>query len=145
VSGLPYEAVLGANEMNGRVIGFSPAVNEDNHIHQFRFPLEGFSKLMFVPDNYQFVDNKKACLKYRNISSVVYCDCAVIISGRCGTINELTIAYDLGKNIGVLSGTGGISKFIKTLIDDWNKPTSSHIIYESNPKKLIVRLEEITK
>ena len=143
--GIPYSAVLGANEENGKVIGFSPGINEKDHIERFGFPVKGFSRFVYVPEDYPLKDVKGACLKYRNISSVVECDAAVTISGRSGTTNEFTIAYDLGKNIGVLIETGGMSKFFKRLIDDWNKPTGATVIFERYPDKLIETLEKITK
>lgn len=143
--GIPYSAVVGANEKNGYVIGFSPGVNEKDHIERFGFPTERFSRFVHVPEDYPLKDIKGACLKYRNISSALECDAAVAISGRSGTTNEFTIAYDLGKNVGVLIETGGMSKFFKRLIDDWNKPTGATVIFERYPDKLIETLEEITK
>jgi len=141
--GLPYEAILGAKEEDGKTLGFSPALNLQDHIDRFKFPSQGFDELIFIPEDYDYKDLKKTCLKYRNISSVTNSDAVVIISGRCGTLNEFTIAYDLGKNIGVLTNTGGVTKFISDLVNDFNKPTDSKIIYEEQPKLLIAKLEEI--
>ena len=142
--GIPYEAVLGANEKGGEVIGFSPAINEQDHIERFGFSTQGFTELIYLPEDYKHRELKKVCLKYRNVSSVANSDSALIVSGRCGTLNEFTIAYDLGKNIGVLTGTGGMTKFLETLVEDWNKPSESKIIYETEPGKLIEELEKVT-
>lgn len=141
--GLPYEAVLGANECQGEVIGFSPAVNLQDHVERFGFPTKGFTRFVYIPESYRYRENKKASLKCRNISSVAESDAAIIISGRCGTLNEFTIAYDLGKTIGVLTETGGMTKFLRSLVEDWNKPSSSQIIYEPDPETLINALEEL--
>ena len=142
--GIPYEAVLGANEKGGEIIGFPPAINKQDHIDRFGFPTQGFTELIYLPEDYTYKKLKKVCLKYRNISSVASCDAVIIISGRCGTLNEFTIAYDLGKNIGVLTGTGGMTKFLKTLVEDWNKPSESKIVYEANPEILIQSLEKVS-
>lgn len=143
--GLPYEAILGAKEIGGRTKGFSPGLNLDDHINRFGFPTEGFDELIFIPQDYQYRTLKKTCLKYRNVSSVTDSDAVIIIGGRCGTLNEFTIAYDLSRDIGILVGSGGVTKFIPDLVNDFNKPTDSVIIYEEQPKLLISKLEELTK
>jgi len=140
--GLPYEATLGAKEVIGRTIGFSPGLNLDDHVERFGFPTEGFDELKFILPDFKYKHLKKACLKYRNISSVTESDAVILISGRCGTLNEFTLSYDFWKNIGVLIGTGGITKFIGDLVADFNKPSDSIIIYEEEPKILIEKLEE---
>jgi hypothetical protein len=43
-------------------------------------------------------------------------DIVVIIGGRSGTLGEFSIAYDEGKLIGVLSGTGGITSEIDNIV-----------------------------
>ena len=141
--GLPYDAVLGAKEHKGEVIGFSPGVNLDDHRGRFRFPIDGFTGFVYVPGNYVHRNNAKVCEKYRNVSSVAECDAAVIISGRSGTMNELTSCYDLEKDIGVLTETGGNTPFIPALVRKWNKPSGSRIIYDANPIKLVESLEEL--
>ncbi len=135
--GLPYEAVLGANEAHGKCIAFSPAVNLKSH-KQTGFPFEGFSEFVFVPGNYKHADNDLICRKYRNVASVSYADAAIIIGGRIGTMNEFTIAYDLGKSIGVLTGTGGITNnAIKILLQESDKQTGSVVIFDADPQKLV--------
>ena len=143
-TGLPYEAVLEATEKKGTSIGFSPALNEEEHKTVFKLPTEGFSKIIYITESFPFKENKKACYKYRNVLTVAKSDAAIIIGGRCGTLNEFTLAYDLGKSIGVLIGTSGVTKFIKDLIRDFDKPTGAQVVYENNPAKLIDALEKIT-
>lgn len=135
--GLPYEAVRGANELKGKCVAFSPATDlishKDNH-----YPTDGFSDFIFIPKDYEHANNPLICRKYRNVSSVSYVDAAIIISGRIGSMNEFTIAYDIGKTIGILEGTDGITKrAIRILLEDTNKKTDAEVIYESDPTKLI--------
>ena len=142
--GLPYEAALGAKEEGGTVVGFSPGLDLDDHVERFGFPTDVFNGLIYVPQNYHHRSSKGACLKYRNISSVVGSEAAIFISGRCGTLNEFTLAYDLGKKIGVLVETGGMTDYFKKLVEVWDKPSSSQIIYSKEPRDLIAELESIT-
>ena len=148
--GLPYEAVeaaaenirLGAPKAVG-IIGYSPATNTDEHTQKFNFPVNGFTKLIFLPEEYKRRE-KGVCLKLRNIFSVEACDAAVFIAGRMGSLNEFTLAYDMGRNIGMLTKTGGFADMAKGLVDALGKPTSSKIIYEQDPVKLVRRLEELS-
>lgn len=144
-TGLPYDAVLGAIEYEGEIIGFSPGVDLQDHITRFKFPTEGFTRIVYIPTDYTYRGIKQACTKYRNVVSVAECDAGVIISGRCGTLNEFTNLYDMGRNIGVLEGTGGMTKFIRDLVKDWNKPSASQIVYSDDPKELIFELEKLAK
>ena len=139
--GLPYEAVLGAQELGGEAIAYSPATTLEEHVERYKMPTKGFTDFVFVPKEYKHAGNKKVCLKYRNVSSVADADAAIIIGGRIGTMNEFTIAYDLGKKIGVLTRTGGITReAIHVLLRDAKKDTEAEIIYASTPFALIEKI-----
>jgi hypothetical protein len=134
--GLPYQAVLGAMELKGRVIGYSPAVDMNSH-KALDYPTQGFSKIIFIPRTYAYRDNIPACRKFRNISSVLACDAAIFISGRSGTLNEFTNAYDFGKIIGVLEGSGGISEIAPAILKAFGNKLEARVISEKDPIKLV--------
>lgn len=139
--GLPYEAVLGAHRLGGECIGFSPATDIKTHIRDYNFPIKGFTEIIFIPEDFPYKDNPDICKKYRNIFSVAEIDAAIFIGGRIGSMNEFTLAYDFGKNIGILEGTGGITeRAIKILLEDAAKESSSEIIYDSDPTNLVSKL-----
>ncbi len=140
--GLPYEAVLGTKELRGKVIGFSPAVDLEEHIERFNFPYEEFDELIYIPQNFTYHNQKGACLKLRNVYSVAFSDAVICISGRFGTLNEFTIAYDLGKPIGLVSGTGGAVSQIPKLIKIFQKKSDSKIFYSESPQDLVSQLEQ---
>ncbi|NIM46862.1 MAG: hypothetical protein GTN40_01750 [Candidatus Aenigmarchaeota archaeon] len=143
--GLPYDAVLGAAELDGKVIGFSPATDLKTHIKRDKFPTKGFTEIIFIPKSYKYANNSSVCRKFRNVSSVAEIDAVVIIGGRTGTMNEFTIAYDFGKNIGVLERSGGITdRTIKTLLKDIDKK-GAKIIFDPNPVSLIDKLIKLQK
>lgn len=55
----------------------------------------------------------------RNILTARCCDAVIMLGGGVGTLNELTIAYDVGTPVVVLRGTGGWSDRIRaSLIDE---------------------------
>jgi len=134
-TGLPYEAVKGARENNGKSIGFSPGKDLKEHTEKYGFPEDSADELIFTGKG----------IKIRNVMSVKDSDASVFVSGRIGTLNEFTIAYDEGKIMGVLTETGGVADMIKDIIDKLQKPTTGVVIYESDPTKLIKKIIEVTK
>ena len=141
--GLPYEAVLGAYEVGGKCIGYSPAPNKDIHISKYQLPAKEFDELVFVPKDYNHADDQLACRKYRNISSVYDVDAAVFVGGETGSMNEFTNAYDFGKKIGVLEESGGITDgVIQALLKKITKKTGAYVIFNSDPIALV---DEIVK
>ena len=139
--GIPYEAAKAAYKEGGKTIAFSPATDLEEHI-EIRFPTDSFTDFVFIPKDYKHAKNQDICKKYRNVSSVSACDAAIIISGRIGTLNEFTIAYDLGKTIGILKNTGGITTHIQKLIEHLNKKTNAKLIYSKEPKDLVAKTLE---
>ncbi len=139
--GIPYEAAKSAYEEGGKTIAYSPATDLKEH-KKIGFPTDYTKEFVFIPKEYRHAKNIEICKKYRNLSSVAACDAAIIISGRIGTLNEFTIAYDLGKTIGILKNTGGITSHIQKLIKDLNKKTNAKIIYSKEPKDLVAKIQE---
>lgn len=145
-NGIPYEAVLGASDLSGESIGFSPAVDNNQHI-KYGLPVAGFSKIIYVPKEFDYSSNLFVCRKYRNISSAAFCDACIIISGRIGTLNEFTNAYDMEKVIGVLSDTGGVADdIIPWIIKTTDKKNGAVVLFDSKPEELIKKvLQEVNK
>lgn len=133
-SGLPHDAARGAKQAGGYVIGISPAANLEEHMEKYKFPTEFFDALVFTGFG----------LKGRNVPFVRTCDGIVLVSGRIGTLNEFTIAYDEGKVVGVLEGSGGISDSIKEIVRKSGKK-GGKIIYDSNPTSLVAELVKSIK
>lgn len=76
----------------------------------------------------------------REITSIRSCDIIVITGGRTGTLGEFAIAYDEGRLIGVLTGTGGITTIIEEILRVSAKDTGACVLYDEDPVKLIDRL-----
>ena len=131
--GLPQDAVLGACEAGGVVVGISPALNLEEHVRKYRSPTRGYDTLVFTGSG----------LMGREIENIRTCDVVVFAGGRSGTLGEFAIAYDEGKVIGVLKGTGGISDHFGEILDVVEKDTGAVVIYYEDPEKLLDLLEEI--
>lgn len=128
--GLPYEAVRGAKSKGGLVVGISPGLSIDEHRGKSRSPVDGFDVLIYTGSG----------LMGREITSIRSCDIVVIAGGRTGTLGELAIAYDEGRLIGVLTGTGGITAIIEGLLRAAAKETGACVLYDEDPGTLIDRL-----
>jgi hypothetical protein len=63
----------------------------------------------------------------------------VIFGGAIGTLNEFTIAYDEGKIIGVLQGSGGVADHVREIVDFCKKPTRGAVLFDKEPSRLIQR------
>ena len=128
-TGIPYEAARGAKEKNGFVVGISPATNLEEHIKVHKMPTENHDLIIFTGTG----------KKGRNVPFIRSCDAVILIAGRIGTLNEFTIAYDEGKVIGVLKGSGGISEMIPDIIAKCGKKGGT-VIYDDEPKRLVERV-----
>ncbi len=128
--GLPYEAVRGAKARGGLVVGISPGLSLDEHRRKYHSPVDGFDVLIYTGSG----------LMGPEITNIRSCDMVVIAGGRTGTLGELAIAYDEGRLIGVLTGTGGITELVEPIIKASGKETGACVLYDDDPERLVDRL-----
>jgi uncharacterized protein (TIGR00725 family) len=128
--GLPHEAVLGAKEVGGHVVGISPANSLKEHVDGFTSPYREYDVLVFTGLG----------LMGRELVNIRSSDIVIVIGGRSGTLGEFAIAYEEGKLIGVLTGTGGITDALRTVQASLQKKTGAEVMYEADPSRLVDRL-----
>lgn len=131
--GLPHDAICGAKSVGGLTVGISPGHNFAEHTIKYGSPWEGYDVIIYTGSG----------LMGREITGVRSCDIVVLVGGRSGTLGEFSIAYDEGKLIGVLKGTGGISDHVSTLVEVIAKETGAQVIYDEDPDQLISTLVEV--
>lgn len=127
-TGLP-DLIARAFHSHGGVfaIGISPATNRAEHSERFKLPHDGVDAIIYTGFG----------LKGRNVINVRSADIVVLFGGATGTLNEFTIAYDEGKIIGVLEGSGGVTDHIAEVIEFCKKPTRGVVIFDQDPEKLL--------
>lgn len=130
--GAPHEVVLASKAAGGHVIGISPAPSLREHVDTYKSPYREYDVLIFTGLG----------LMGRELVNIHSSDIIVIVSGRSGTLGEFAIAYEEGKLIGVLTGTGGITTALPALEASLKKQTGSEVLYEPDPDVLISRLLE---
>jgi uncharacterized protein (TIGR00725 family) len=128
--GLPQAAVEGAKEAGGLVVGISPGLSLDEHVHKYGSPTAGYDVLIYTGSG----------LMGREVENIRSSDIVVIAGGRSGTLGEFAIAYDEGKLIGVLRGTGGVADAVGNLVSLLAKPTGAVILPDEDPERLVRRL-----
>lgn len=126
-TGYSFAAARGATAAGGEVIGFSPALNRKDHISKG------------LPDtDHSLIVYTGLSSHGRNILNVRASNAAIFIGGSMGTMNELTIAYDEEKIIGILEGSGGFCNYLKEWLPALAKPGNRSIIhYAANPDQLL--------
>ena len=116
-----------AREAGAFHIGISPAENQREHVEHFALPTDACEAIVYTGFG----------LKGRNVVLVRSCDIVLFVAGSIGSLNEFTIAYDEGKVIGCLQGSGGTADEIERLVRSFQKPTKARVCYESDPERLV--------
>jgi len=130
-TGFPYWAAIGAKEANGFTIGISPANSEQEHVKTFNLPVDYMDMIVYTGFGYSG----------RNLLLTRSSDAVIVGCGRIGTLNEFTVAFEDGKPIGVLTGTGGTTDQIQEIVKISNRAQDNpNIVFESDPKKLLEKL-----
>lgn len=128
--GLPLAAARGAKLAGGTVIGISPGLSLEEHVYKFESPTVHHDVLIFTGSG----------LMGREVVNIRSSDIVIIIGGSSGILGELAIAYDEGKLIGALTGIGGISDIVKSILAACNKQTGARVLYDGDPQNLVGRL-----
>lgn len=131
--GIPHEAVMGAKEEGGIVVGISPALNLEEHVRKYHSPTRCYDAIIYTGSG----------LMGREIENIRSCDVVIFAGGRSGTLGEFAIAYDEAKVIGILEGTGGVTEHLNQIIHMVNKKTGAIIRYDADPERLLEMLERI--
>jgi len=128
--GLPDEAAFGAHKAGGFVMGVSPAFSEKEHIEKYKSPKEYYDVILYTGMG----------LMERDIINIRSSDAIILLGGGVGTLNEFTVAYDEGKVIGVLTGSGGVSNHISEILKICNRQMSDYIVTDEDPKNLLKKV-----
>ncbi len=123
-----------ARDAGATHIGISPGQNADEHVDRYALPLDACSAIIYTGFG----------LKGRNVVLVRSCDIVIFIAGSTGSLNEFTIAYDEGKVIGALTGTGGVADQIERLTQVFSKRTKAQIHYDDDPARLVDKCLQMT-
>ncbi len=125
--GIPHKVSRGNREAGGINVGFSPAVTRAAHTKCYKLPSEPYDIIIFTGADYAG----------RDIVMTKAAEAMIIISGSTGTMHEFLTAFETGKIIGVLEGTGGIADEIRHFLKVARKRAKAPILYHKEPKELV--------
>ena len=128
--GLPHHAAQGARAVGGLTVGISPGLSREEHVGKYGSPTDAYEVIVYTGSG----------LMGREVTNIRSSDIVVIAGGRSGTLGEFAIAYDEGKLIGVLTGTGGITDVLPQIVEVCHKDAGAHLIYDDDPERLVARL-----
>jgi uncharacterized protein (TIGR00725 family) len=126
-TGLPDLVATSFRRHGGFAIGISPAENRAEHAGRYGLPEDGADFFVYTGFGY----------KGRNVINIRSSDIVIIFGGATGTLNEFTVAYDEGKIIGVLEGSGGVAEHLGEIIRICNKTTAGKVFFDSDPRVLV--------
>jgi uncharacterized protein (TIGR00725 family) len=127
--GLPYYAAKAAKQADPdgiSSIGFSPAASRLSHVKKYQLPIDSFDTILYTGFEYTG----------RNLLLIRSSDAVIMIGGRIGTLNELTIAIEERKPIGVLLGSGGMTEEVEHVLKA-AKRARTGIIFGHDPDELV--------
>ena len=133
-TGVPLWAAMGAKEVGGISIGFSPASSEKEHVEVYKLPIDYMDLIIYTGFGYPGRD----LLLTRSADAVV-CGC-----GRIGTIHEFVVAFEDKKPIGIFEGSWEMSGELEEILAKSHRPYSK-VINGPDPKKLVADLIELVK
>lgn len=128
-TGFPLWAAMGAKEVGGFSLGFSPASSEKEHIESYNLPVEYMDVIVYTGFGFPGRD-----LILTRSSDAVLFGC-----GRIGTIHEFTISFEDGKPIGVLEADWETDEVIKQILASGHRE-NPRIVFDKDPKKLVEKV-----
>ncbi len=130
LDGIPGRVVEVHSQCGGLSVGISPAHSAVEHAALYDTP--PCPSTVVIYSGFGF--------KGRNVIAVRSADIVILVSGGIGTLNEFTIAYDEGKVIGLLHGTGGAADVAQMLLDTLPvRSTGAVVIADADPEQLVDR------
>ena len=133
--GLPNDAMLACKGAGGFTVGISPAFSEYQHVQEYSSPHDHD---MIIYTGMGFME--------RDIINIRSADGVVIVGGGIGTLNELTIAYDEGRPVGIITHSGGISNSVPHIIQELCKrEIPPNMVFDDDPAKLLDKLEMVIR
>lgn len=128
--GLPDEAAFGAKNAGGLTMGISPAFSEHEHTVTYKSPNENYDIILYTGMG----------LMERDLINIRSSDAIIILGGGIGTLNEFTVAFDEGKVIGVLTGSGGVSNHVEEILEICDRQMEDFVVFDDDPKILVEKV-----
>lgn len=131
-TGFPLWAAMGAKEVGGISIGFSPANSEREHIEVYNLPIEYMDVIVYTGFGYPG----------RDLIFTRSCDAMLFGCGRIGTIHEFTVAFEDHKPIGIFEADWETDEVIKDILKNGHR-SNDKIVFNTDPHVLVEKVVEL--
>ena len=105
--GFPHTVGKEAAALGSKVVGFSPALNEKEHVEKYQFPLDGVTHMEYIQ---QDGTHKAENFLRRSLDMNAFSDIVVALSGSWGTYIELLFSFFFKKTIILIENFGGATE-----------------------------------
>ncbi len=112
--GYPYYVGRGAVQAGGKVIGYTPAVNLQEHLERYKFTTDGVSDLVF---NENILPTNSENFLKRSMDMTPYSDVVVALGGSWGTFSELLFSFFAKKKMIIVDEFKGAGEIFDTVND----------------------------
>lgn len=139
-AGTPMAAVLGSKQLSGFNTGFSPAFNSIDHKLNYgevenNAPIELFDTMIYCGNGYLG----------RSLSLIYSADAVIMVGGRLGTVEEMTIAIHEKKPLAIYDNDAGVVDVISDTLAQSGYDLSN-TFFDNNIIRMVDRIiEEITR
>ncbi len=110
--GYPYFVGRGAVQAGGKVIGYTPAEDLQEHLGKYQFVTDGVSDLVF---NENILPTKSENFLKRSMDMTPYSDVVIAMGGSWGTFSELLFSFFAKKKIIIVDEFKGAGEIFDTV------------------------------
>ncbi|MGB0925166.1 MAG: hypothetical protein ACPGTS_00480 [Minisyncoccia bacterium] len=134
-TGFPFWVAKGARNVDGTVVGFSPAANEHEHVHTYDLPTKYMDIIIYSGFGYAGAD----LLQSRSSDAIIFG------YGGVETIHEFWVAFQENKPIGILKGDWDTDEVLYSILKNNEEFDHDRVIFDEDPNRLIERLIKMAK
>ncbi|MCL2850748.1 MAG: hypothetical protein FWE01_00080 [Firmicutes bacterium] len=147
--GFPEYVGRAALQHGAKVIGYSPAIDEKDHVENFQFPLDAVTHM-----EYKKIEGASQADNFfnRSLDMTKYSDICIAIGGSWGTYTELLFSFWYKKTIILIKGFNGAAdafhetyKFFDARDINPAVHHGSTIFVVNSVDEAIDKLEQLTK
>jgi len=108
--GYPYYVGRAAVKHGARVLGYTPALNLEEHIGHYNMPTDGVTELVFATKNFP---TKSENYLMRSVDMTSLSDTVIVMGGSWGSFSELVMSFMMKKTMILIEEfEGAVQAFI---------------------------------
>ena len=125
--GFPEYVGRAALKAGAKVIGYSPAKDERDHVDNFQFPLDAVTHM-----EYKKIDGASQADNFfnRSLDMTKFCDVCIALGGSWGTYTELLFSFWYKKTIILVKGFNGAVEAFENTYNFFDKRDTNPAVHQ---------------